>query len=59
MCSGIIQTAITKRLPLELDDRKPSNRRTGEVCPALACDSDKNNGGDPWEIEFYCMWDLI
>jgi hypothetical protein len=59
MYSGIIQTAITKRLPLELDYREPSDRTTAEGRAALAFDSNKNNGDDPKEIEFDRLLDLI
>lgn len=59
MYSGIIQTAITKRLPLELDYRKPSDRTTGEGRAALAIESNRNNDDDPQEIEFYRLLDLI
>jgi len=59
MYSGIIQTSITKRLPLELEYRKPSEGTTGDGRAPLAFDGNKNHGDDPLEIEFYRLLDLI
>jgi hypothetical protein len=53
MYSGIIQTAITKRLPLELDYRQPSDSKTGimfqESTPG---NTEYRDRPRPQEIEF-------
>jgi len=53
MYSGIIQTAITKGLPLELDYRQPADAKTGIIFQESAPGSTEyRDRPDPQEIEF-------